>query len=181
MTNLQKPTESGNIGPWLADNQSRDLNTDFWLVVYLVRSVPANLWQTNANVITGLLFFMTTEKLTADKEKDWQTNYWKTNDKRMTDEIYIFEVWSRFIWLQLLNLTLWLTNNYFRNKICWGFGRWAPALPNRASVALWQKCGNRLVVIVGWRNRYRPNQEILIGCLLVSVCSWVFALHLMII
>ena len=30
----QKPTESGNTGPWLADNQSRDLNNEFWLAVY---------------------------------------------------------------------------------------------------------------------------------------------------
>ena len=27
---------------WLADNQSRDLNNEFWLVVYLCRSVPAS-------------------------------------------------------------------------------------------------------------------------------------------
>ena len=40
-TNIQQPTESGNNpGPWLADNQSPDLNNEFWLVVYLVRSVP---------------------------------------------------------------------------------------------------------------------------------------------
>ena len=33
-TNLkfQEPTESGNTGPRLADNQSRDLNKKFWLV-----------------------------------------------------------------------------------------------------------------------------------------------------
>ena len=30
---------TGNAGPWLADNQSRDLNNKFWLAVYLVRSV----------------------------------------------------------------------------------------------------------------------------------------------
>ena len=34
------PTEPWNTGPWLADNQSRDLNNEFWLVVYLIRSVP---------------------------------------------------------------------------------------------------------------------------------------------
>ena len=37
---FQEPTESGNTGPWLADNQSRGLNNQFLLVVYLVRSVP---------------------------------------------------------------------------------------------------------------------------------------------
>ena len=37
----QEPTESGNTDPWLADNQSRDLNNEFWLVVYKIRSVPA--------------------------------------------------------------------------------------------------------------------------------------------
>ena len=30
----------GNTAPWLADNQSRDLNNEFWLVVYFVLSVP---------------------------------------------------------------------------------------------------------------------------------------------
>ena len=29
----QEPTQSGNTGPWLANNQSRDLDNDFWLVV----------------------------------------------------------------------------------------------------------------------------------------------------
>ena len=29
-----------DAGPWLGVNQSRDLNNDFWLVVYLIRSVP---------------------------------------------------------------------------------------------------------------------------------------------
>ena len=37
-----KPTESGSTGPWLANNQSRDLNNEFWLVVYLFRSVPGS-------------------------------------------------------------------------------------------------------------------------------------------
>ena len=37
----QEPTESENTNPWLADNQSRDLNNEFWLVVYEIRSVPA--------------------------------------------------------------------------------------------------------------------------------------------
>ena len=37
----QEPTESANTGPWLADNQSRDLNNTFPLVVYLIRSVAA--------------------------------------------------------------------------------------------------------------------------------------------
>ena len=36
----QEPTEPWNTGPWLADNQSRDLNNEFWLVLYLIRSVP---------------------------------------------------------------------------------------------------------------------------------------------
>ena len=36
----QEPTEYGNTDPWLADNQSRDINNEFWLVVYLCRSVP---------------------------------------------------------------------------------------------------------------------------------------------
>ena len=36
----EEPTESGNTAPWLADNQSLDLNIEFWLVVYLSRSVP---------------------------------------------------------------------------------------------------------------------------------------------
>ena len=35
----QEPTESGNAGPWLVDNQSRDLNNELRLV-YLIRSVP---------------------------------------------------------------------------------------------------------------------------------------------
>ena len=35
----QEPTESENTDPWLADNQSRDLNREFWLAVYLIRSV----------------------------------------------------------------------------------------------------------------------------------------------
>ena len=38
-TEEQELTASGNTGPWLADNQSRDLNNDFWLIFYLVRSV----------------------------------------------------------------------------------------------------------------------------------------------
>ena len=29
-----------NTYPWLADNQSRDLNNEFWLVVNFIRSVP---------------------------------------------------------------------------------------------------------------------------------------------
>ena len=33
---VQEPIESGNTGPWLADNQSRDLNIELWLAVYLV-------------------------------------------------------------------------------------------------------------------------------------------------
>ena len=33
-------TEPGNIGPWLADNQSREVNKEFWLVVYLYPPVP---------------------------------------------------------------------------------------------------------------------------------------------
>ena len=37
---IQEPTEPVNAGPWLADNQSRDVNNKFWLVVYLVRSLP---------------------------------------------------------------------------------------------------------------------------------------------
>ena len=28
----QEPTEPGNTGPWLANNQSRDLNNEFWLL-----------------------------------------------------------------------------------------------------------------------------------------------------
>ena len=36
----QEPTEPWNAGPWLADNQSRDLNDQLWLVGYLIRSVP---------------------------------------------------------------------------------------------------------------------------------------------
>ena len=28
----QEPTESENTGPWLADNQSRDLNNELWFV-----------------------------------------------------------------------------------------------------------------------------------------------------
>ena len=39
----QEPTELWNAGPWLADNQSRDLNNQLWLVVYLIRSVPDNI------------------------------------------------------------------------------------------------------------------------------------------
>ena len=35
MYSNQQPTESGNTGPWLADNQSRDLNNEFWLFFYL--------------------------------------------------------------------------------------------------------------------------------------------------
>ena len=31
----QEPTELGNTGPWLPDNQSRDLNNESGLVVYL--------------------------------------------------------------------------------------------------------------------------------------------------
>ena len=31
----QEPTEPGNTGPWLAGNQSRDLNKEFWLVFLL--------------------------------------------------------------------------------------------------------------------------------------------------
>ena len=31
----QIPIEPGNSSPWLADNQSPDLNNEFWLVVYL--------------------------------------------------------------------------------------------------------------------------------------------------
>ena len=48
-------SESGNTTPWLVDNQSRDLDNEFWLVVYLIRSFPkvcldkrrngANLWR----------------------------------------------------------------------------------------------------------------------------------------
>ena len=34
MTVNQESTEPVNTGPWLADNQSRDLNNEFWLVVY---------------------------------------------------------------------------------------------------------------------------------------------------
>ena len=30
----QKIPRPGNIGPWLVDNQSRDLNNELWLVVY---------------------------------------------------------------------------------------------------------------------------------------------------
>ena len=30
---FSEPTESVNTDPWLADNQSRDLNNEFWLVV----------------------------------------------------------------------------------------------------------------------------------------------------
>ena len=37
----QEPTESGNTGPYLADNQSRDVNNKFWLVVYLIWSFSA--------------------------------------------------------------------------------------------------------------------------------------------
>ena len=35
--------ESRKTGPWLADNQSRDLDYNFWLVVYLIRLVAAYL------------------------------------------------------------------------------------------------------------------------------------------
>ena len=35
----QEPTESGNTGPWLVDNQSPDPINELWLVVYLIRSV----------------------------------------------------------------------------------------------------------------------------------------------
>ena len=34
---LQEPTELGNTGPWLADNQSHDLNNEIALAVYLVQ------------------------------------------------------------------------------------------------------------------------------------------------
>ena len=33
----QEPTEPRNTAPWLADNQSRDLNNEFWFVVYVCR------------------------------------------------------------------------------------------------------------------------------------------------
>ena len=33
ITNLQETTEPRNTGPWLADNQSRDLNDELWLAV----------------------------------------------------------------------------------------------------------------------------------------------------
>ena len=36
----QETTEPRNTGPWLADDQSRDLNNELWLAVYLIRSVP---------------------------------------------------------------------------------------------------------------------------------------------
>ena len=32
--------KQGNTNPWLADNQSRDINNEFWLDVYLIRSFP---------------------------------------------------------------------------------------------------------------------------------------------
>ena len=32
---LKEPTESRNTGPWLAENQSRDLDNELWLAVYL--------------------------------------------------------------------------------------------------------------------------------------------------
>ena len=35
------PPLTGNTGPWLASNQSRDLNNELWLVIYFVRSVAA--------------------------------------------------------------------------------------------------------------------------------------------
>ena len=41
----QEPTESVNTDPWLADNQSRDLNNELWLVVYLCRSVPGRKYR----------------------------------------------------------------------------------------------------------------------------------------
>ena len=39
----REPTESGKTGPWLADNQSRDLNNELWLAVYLIRSVASSI------------------------------------------------------------------------------------------------------------------------------------------
>ena len=38
----QETTEPRNTGPWLADKQSRDLNNELWLAVYLIRSVPVS-------------------------------------------------------------------------------------------------------------------------------------------
>ena len=32
----QQPSESGNTDPWLAEDQSRDLNNEYWLAVYLI-------------------------------------------------------------------------------------------------------------------------------------------------
>ena len=37
--NQQEPTGPGNTSPWLADNQSNDLNNELWLVFNLIRSV----------------------------------------------------------------------------------------------------------------------------------------------
>ena len=42
VTSAQEPTEPWNTGLWLADNQSRDLNDQLWLAVYLIRSVPVS-------------------------------------------------------------------------------------------------------------------------------------------
>ena len=50
----QEPTESGNTGTLLADNQSRDLNNKFSLVVYLVRSVPSVEGKHTASFATSL-------------------------------------------------------------------------------------------------------------------------------
>ena len=60
---MQEPTESGNTGPWLADNQSRDLKNEVWLVVYLCRSVAGVTFSESevmicfwSSKITSLLF-----------------------------------------------------------------------------------------------------------------------------
>ena len=37
----QELTELGNTSPWLADNQSCDLNNEFWLVVYWLINSPS--------------------------------------------------------------------------------------------------------------------------------------------
>ena len=55
----QQPTESRNTGPWLVDNQPRDLNNELWLVVYLIRSLAGKdgiikLWSYSLTLITTI-------------------------------------------------------------------------------------------------------------------------------
>ena len=48
-SNSQAPAP--NYDPWLADNQSRDLNNELWLAIYLIRSVPDmnTIWHQGAS------------------------------------------------------------------------------------------------------------------------------------